>query len=288
MIYKTKEGEIRLQLCNHYTRKMMELSKREVSDIQIDIIKTVDSFCKKNDIQYCLAYGSLLGAVRHGGYIPWDDDVDIAMPRESYNRFLLQFSDDNYQLLSCESNTKYPFPFAKLCDNSSKLVEEMSLPSVEHGIDIDIFPIDNLPDNKALIILKYGLVRILRTIIDIKSIPIRKRKNKMKNYILWIGKALFCFLSANKISTLINKICSRDKKGSYMGIIVWGYGVRQAVQAAIFDEYTNILFEGVSLIVPTRYSEWLSSIYGDYMQLPSEENRITHHRRKAYKLEDEE
>ena len=128
---------------------MIELTLQEVKEIELDILKMFDAFCKKNNIRYFLAFGTLLGAIRYKKFIPWDDDVDVLVPREDYDRLLSLFQDDDrYRLYAFERNSKYAFPFAKLCDMTTKLVET-AYPNngVELGVNIDIFPLDHFDDD---------------------------------------------------------------------------------------------------------------------------------------------
>lgn len=102
-----------------------------------------DSFCKENDIKYFLSNGTLLGAVKYKGFIPWDDDIDVFVPREDYNRLIALFKDDEkYCLFAFEKNSKFLYPFAKLCDMKTRKEENNTKSGVVLGIDIDIFPLD--------------------------------------------------------------------------------------------------------------------------------------------------
>ena len=103
-----------------------EINVEELKQIQLNILKFVDKFCKENNLKYYLAYGTLLGAVRHKGYIPWDDDIDIIMFREDYEKFVTTFKDVNYKVFATEVNSKYPYPFAKVGDTRTYFEEEIS------------------------------------------------------------------------------------------------------------------------------------------------------------------
>ena len=102
---------------------MKELSLQEIKQVELEILKEFNSFCEENNIRYFLAFGTLLGAIRYKGFIPWDDDVDVLVPRDDYNRLLKQFqNNEKYCLYAFERDKKYSFPFAKLCDMKTRLL----------------------------------------------------------------------------------------------------------------------------------------------------------------------
>lgn len=124
----------------------------EIKKIQLEILKYVDQFCSQNNIKYALGYGTLIGAVRHKGFIPWDDDIDIIMRRNDYNRFIELFSKETgrYKVWSHNLQTDYPIPYAKVTDEKTLKLEGTNY-YVERGVDIDVFPLDDLPnDEKAV------------------------------------------------------------------------------------------------------------------------------------------
>ena len=124
----------------------MELSLEEVKKTQLEILKVFASFCESNGITYYLAYGTLIGAIRHKGYIPWDDDIDVIMPRPDYNRFIREFKDNRYVLFCPESNVDCPFSYGKLYD-SHTIIEEQTSCHYRIGLNIDIFILDGMPNN---------------------------------------------------------------------------------------------------------------------------------------------
>lgn len=122
---------------------MKEVTEQGLKKTQLDILNTVATFCEKENINYVLFYGTLLGAVRHHGFIPWDDDVDIAMPREDYKRFMDSFPMDKYLCLCNEKDRTFPYSYGKVNRLDTKLIEVSNL-IYDLGINIDIFPIDGI------------------------------------------------------------------------------------------------------------------------------------------------
>ena len=122
---------------------MKELGLLEIQKIEVDLLKVFAEFCKENNIRYYLSHGALLGAIRYKKFIPWDDDIDLLIPREDYDRMVSIFKDsDRYHLFAFEKDSKYRYPFAKLCDMTTRKVETGYDNGVELGIDIDLFPMD--------------------------------------------------------------------------------------------------------------------------------------------------
>ena len=124
---------------------MRQISADELKEIQLNLLNNIDHFCKSNGIQYFLAYGTLIGAIRHDGFIPWDDDIDIAMPRPDYDRFIKKFNaySKDYQVEDYSITDNYPTPFAKVIDTRTEM--RMTLYNQRSsGVYIDVFPIDGI------------------------------------------------------------------------------------------------------------------------------------------------
>ena len=122
---------------------MKELSLKEIKEIEFELLKKFDSFCKENNVRYFLSNGTLLGAVKYKGFIPWDDDIDVLVPREDYDSLIELFHDDGrYKLFAFERNAEYRYPFAKFCDMRTRKAEGNIDNGVALGVDIDIFPLD--------------------------------------------------------------------------------------------------------------------------------------------------
>ena len=131
---------------------MKKLTLDEVKKIQLEILAYIDSFCKKNNISYFINYGTLLGAVRHKGFIPWDDDIDISMDREHYNMFIEKFNQDSskYKILSLDTDKAYFNNFIKVVDTTTKIVDNRNYKTFSCGVFVDIFPMDKFNDKKII------------------------------------------------------------------------------------------------------------------------------------------
>ena len=260
-----------------------QIDLNEQKKIQLKILQSIDFFCKKNNIKYFAAYGTLIGAVRHHGYIPWDDDVDVFMLREDYERFLSLYRDD---ILSVQKDAtdKYPFLFSKVFD-SRTIVYEKNMQSSLSGVYIDIFPLDFVPENDFER-LKY--VKKLTLLYNLINVKIRKRMQRhtfLKTFVSDIIYVLLKFVNVNflkKIGRRLVKSCS-EKKSNYVGCLaIWTYLKKEKYPLELFDDILYMEFEDISIPVPKRFHELLTLIYGDYMQLPPAEKRINSHGCKAF------
>ena len=267
---------------------MKELSLQDIKKIEFDILKVFDSFCKENNINYFLANGTLLGAVKYGGFIPWDDDIDVLVPREDYDRLISLFADDGrYQLFEFDRNRKYRFPFAKLCDMTTKKEEYNIDNGVILGLDIDIFPLDvwdaDLKNAKREVkqIRKKMFYLGLSKLCKPDSVNLLKRAAKalVMAFCKAFGSARF-ILDIKKLS---NK--SRQKDAFYMGCKSWCiYGEREIIPAEVFSSVVNIEFEGEKFPAPVGYDVYLRSLYGDYEKDPPIEKQKSHHRYTAFRI----
>ena len=154
----------------------MDVSQlKEVQQKELQILLEVDRICKRNGLTYYLIGGSALGAVRHGGFIPWDDDIDIAMPRDDYRKFLKLCSRElpaEYFLQTYTSQPDFPYPFAKVNLNNTTFIENrLHKLNIHHGIFIDVFPLDGVPHRKMWQALEAKLVKFLRWAIIIRRLP---------------------------------------------------------------------------------------------------------------------
>lgn len=260
---------------NDILYNMKPISVQELKKIQLDILKRVADFCDNNEITYFLAFGTLIGAIRHKGYIPWDDDIDIAIPRPDYDKFISLFNRDNsaVQVISIENNMHYGFSFAKVHDTRT-IINETQYYQDNFGVYIDIFPIDGIKDKAQI----YKLRRINK-LLHTKKANFKQRKLS-KKIINALGKILLLPFSTHSILKYIDKISrqcpfgSTPKAGCICDSVV---GERAMVETKVFSGSTIHEFEGSTFKIPIGYDVWLRSIYGDYMQLPPEDKRKTHH-----------
>lgn len=268
---------------------MKELSLQEIKQIELEILKEFHSFCVANNIRYFLAFGTLLGAIRYKGFIPWDDDVDVLVPRDDYDRLMTLFQDsDRYRLYSFERNRKYRFPFAKLCDMTTSLTE-IYYPNngVDLGVNMDIFPLDYWDNDSEKAKEELRRIRKINACLSYLKVDKPQTNNPLR-YAVWSVIVAYCKMrgSAHYIQKVIRECNKPEQRGScYVGPKVWPiWGERVIVSAEVFAETIEIEFEGEKFFAPAGYDTYLTSLYGDYLPEPPVEKRKTHHSFKAYKL----
>lgn len=263
-----------------------ELQDSERKRIMLNILNEIDSFCRGNDIKYFLVFGSLLGAVRHKGYIPWDDDIDIGMLRSDYDRFLEIYRPQKaiYRLYKPEIDNDYIYAFAKLCDERTILIEDIDDKNTL-GVYIDIFPFDNAGNSLSDAVGLAKRIKVYKCILDIKNTLRRKDRSLLKNTVLTLFKFLLSFLSKKMLISQIIKLSKKYKYSSSKLVAefsIMAYGNKEIYPKDLFTDLSELTFENRQYYVPKDYDKFLSLTYGNYMQLPPVEKRVTHHSNKAY------
>ena len=261
---------------------MRELNLDEIKNIQIDLLKNLDAFCQEKGIRYCLCNGTLLGAVKYGGYIPWDDDIDVCLLRDDYERLIAEYKDDDRRkLASLERDRSFLFPFAKLCDEQTILLES-NVKKSTFGVNIDIFPIDSFGDTMEEVGEVFDRMQRLRARLNWAKLRVYTSGSLIKSMAKFFFSLRFRLFGAKYYCKKIITLAKR-KKGRYYGDVVWGfYGVGEALEKTIFTELDSVNFEGGEYPAPQRKNEYLFSLYGDWRKDPPKEEQRTHHTFRAY------
>lgn len=272
---------------------METLSAEKIKKCAIGLLEFTDKICKDNDLQYFLCGGTLLGAVRHHGFIPWDDDIDIMMPRKDYERlFEVWPKDMRYKALYHKNTHNFPYAYGKIIDDNTIKTEPIRKKCQHIGIDIDVFPIDNIPDNDAEALTFYKEIAVHQYRLDRQTSTFGKNPNTIKmisgNTKILIRRILelFGFNTVNKLVAEFSRCAIRYNKEetSRCGITsISHYGIKEINSKNIYDKHVNVTFEGKEYPAPIGYKTYLSQLYGeDYMEIPPIEKQATHHEYKAY------
>ena len=266
---------------------MRQLSLQEIKRIELDLLKKFDCFCKENKINYFLSNGTLLGAIKYKGFIPWDDDIDVLVPREDYNKLISLFQDnEQYKLFAFEREEKYYFPFAKLCDLTTLKKEQNTDNGVNLGVDIDIFPLDSWDCNFKKAQKEARHINKMMFYLELAKSHTPNSSNKIKRILKFI-LMIFCKIVGSKrfVCAIIQKSDTKKQDNSYLGCKTWCiYGEREIIPANVFSHSVMVEFEGQMFPAPIGYDTYLRSLYGEYEMDPPPEKQRTHHSFKAYKL----
>lgn len=270
----------------------MSMSMKEIQSVSLEILKKIADICDQEGLKYSLAWGTLIGAVRHKGYIPWDDDVDIQMPRPDYERLKDYFNknaDALYPLrLFDNSVSGYPYMLARV-SNDDYVIDTINEKPCGMGIFVDIYILDGTGDtyedawNYASKTCKYPRLIFLSTrkyyhFGTTKGFFKRLFKVFVFIYAKIMGKEYF----ERKLLSIISQK-PYDQK-DYVGCVSWCERPKYAViKKSEFEDMIDFQFENYKFKGPREYDKYLRIWYGDYMQLPPEKERIYHHLYKAYK-----
>lgn len=260
---------------------MNRMSLKEQKKIMIEILSYFDNICRANNINYSLIGGSLIGAIRHKGIIPWDDDVDVILDKDSYEKVIKILLENNgrYKLLYHKNDSKYFPPFPKLVDTHTIVVEPQLLDSIDnYGVYIDIFCYNNTSNDPRERVKHLKKIKLLNSMLsrkklDFKNLPISQNiKRFFKNTISKI-------IGYKKLNVLVEKENNRYNKETTEYVVSnWPiYGIDKEIQnSKNIIKYKNTKFENLEVMIFENYDEILRTTFGNYMELPPEEKRTCH------------
>lgn len=266
----------------------MELTAEQITMLkekELELLKAFISVCEQLDLTYFVVGGTLLGAVRHKGFIPWDDDIDIGMLRPDYDIFVAKAQEmlpDHIFLQTVDTDPEYLANFAKLRHSGTAFIETaVKNRKMNHGIFIDIFPLDYYPDSSAARHLFQFRNKMYSTRIGAEYESITySRLHKAIHFVL---KGLFP--NVNKVLHKRDKLLKTYSSGSYVASHCGAWGKKEIVPARWYQETATVEFEGLQVTAPKDHHAWLTHYYNDYMQLPPVEKRTSHHFTEVIDLE---
>ena len=270
---------------------MLKLDLTELKQIEFDLLVQFRNICDANGFRYSLLAGTLLGAVRHKGFIPWDDDIDVMMPREDYIKFEKYCAENetSFVLLSNKLENRYGYMFSKIY-NPDTIIEELvgNRKKLKSGVFIDIFIYDGFGNTKDEAVENFNRSRFYRELLVAAN---WKTYKKSKTHAWYYEPARFSLFLLSRFVTyekIIKKIENMYKGYSfddskYVGNLCSDKRSKSIIERSCFDSFVELEFEGETFKALAGYKKYLCDMYGDYMKLPPEAHRVTHHTFDAYR-----
>lgn len=261
---------------------MRRATVEEVKKIQIELLDLVADFCEKNEIAYWIDCGTLLGAIRHKGYIPWDDDIDVGMLRVDFERFSELFNNrnDQYYFICAENTPDAYYAHGKVLDRTTTLYEPDEK-GYKTCINIDIFVYDNVP-NEEIAKKMYDRRDKCRFFHGTRFAHGRPSGNALRRTMVYIFRYMLKLVPKGFFIQKMARNAKQYKKQETKYVGNFTSYARMICEKEVFDSFTTAEFEGKEYRIPIGYDRWLRAFYGDYMQLPPEEKRVSHHKFEAY------
>lgn len=264
---------------------MEENNLRSAQLLQLKIAMEIKRICEKHEIAYFMVAGTLLGAVRHHGFIPWDDDLDIGMLRPDYERFLHVCQEELapcFFLQDWNTDRHYGLPFAKIRLNHTHYVERNAAKVQAHdGIYVDVFPFDNVPSDPQLQKKQDKETYLLKRLILVKNgYESWEEEETGKKLVYKLANILSMPISLKFLQNRLLRAMLRYNSEETPKVVTFGgsYGYqKETIERAWVRECTQLPFEETFFSAPMRYKEYLGYFYGDYMQLPPEDKRGDRH-----------
>lgn len=254
---------------------MVEYDVRTVQLRILGNLMAVDKVCREHGLHYYIYDGTMLGAVRHGGFIPWDDDLDIAMPREDYEQFIAHANEwlpQPFEFIAYELDATYPLPFGKVQDASTTLIERPHLPYLG-GLYIDVFPIDGVPENsllRRLHLVRYDVLK--KAVYMAYRDPYRHGHGPSS----WLP--LFCrhVLGQQRLQRMTRRLLRKYPFADSRFVCVFDDGFHGVIPKQVLGQPTPVQFEGHEVMGVEHSDAYLTHMYGDYMTPPPHDAQRQH------------
>lgn len=257
------------------------LTLREIQKIELDMMQSIVEFCQKNELQIFLDSGTLLGAIRHQGFIPWDDDADLIMPREDYDQFRRLFSQEGpYRI----TNSSYPAVFVKVYDTRTSLVESRLRHPQEIGVYVDIFPVDVLPEEARAKAEYFRRMRRYTRLIRIREQKLRNPGRGVRGLIKRATYLLGGLMPEKRLRRRTDQVAAeyQDSSSLLRTQMMMTWNPTKEYSAAWLRAGRTAKFEGVELPVPLESEKYLTALYGDDYMTPPPADQIEQHTFEAY------
>ena len=258
------------------------LSEEEIKEVELGVMDYIHNLCQKENINYSLAYGTLLGAVRHKGYIPWDDDVDISLKRDEYDKLyqaVLRDNDPIYKVVSWENDARYPYPFYRVYDARTVYENNYIENDIDLGICVDVFPFDYYADvNKEMVKLDTYRRLSVYTLYGIHS-----KNAGLKNIIRYLLVLVFRLTRVKTWNKKMNLLSMQANDNDSIDYLMENKRTSTKFEKTLLDKVMDCPFEDRTYKIPEASHQILSAIYGDdFMEIPPVEKRVKHDDFVAY------
>ena len=259
-----------------------QLNEEEIKEVELGVMDYIHNLCQKENINYSLAYGTLLGAVRHKGYIPWDDDVDISLKRDEYDKLyqaVLRDNDPIYKVASWENDARYPYPFYRVYDARTVYENNYIENDIDLGICVDVFPFDYYADvNKEMVKLDTYRRLSVYTLYGIHS-----KNAGLKNIIRYLLVLVFRLTRVKTWNKKMNLLSMQDNDNDSIDYLMENKRTSTKFEKTLLDKVMDSPFEDRTYKIPEASHQILSAIYGDdFMEIPPVEKRVKHDDFVAY------
>lgn len=270
---------------------MRKIEIEEIREILLSLMDEIHAICEKHGLRYYLSGGTLIGAVRHNGFIPWDDDIDIYMPRPDYDKFMQIYQEEGDNILYEHClNEDYKYPYAKLCKKNTRLIEKGGYGGVDMGVYLDIFPLDALGNSEA------EAKKLMRKLLPYVNLNLsllvdqwRENVSFVKNFAIWnLHNVAIMMGGHKKLLKKVDKIIRTYdyETSAYVGEFIDEIQYKRITDKKLYDARILHEFEGRQYYIPAGYDKILTDFYGDYMTPPPKEKQVLTHGYDAYVLED--
>ena len=270
---------------------MRKIEIDELRHLELEILDYVAKFCDEHNITYWLDFGTLIGAIRHKGYIPWDDDIDISMMRADYDRFMKLFNAEQtgkYEMRCMENDNNCGFLFGYVQNKETLIYEHNG--NRHTGVKIDIFIYDNIPDDEAEAKKIFRKRDFYRKITELRTKKKKPEGNIIRRTCAYIvrllDKIILSPFPMNYFTKKVTRILRSYESMPTKRVACFTAWHSVAINKHVFDHFIEVEFEGKKYKVPAGYDELLRAHFGDYMQLPPIEERTPKHEITAYMLKD--
>lgn len=248
----------------------------EIHSIELEILKNFDKFCRCRNLKYSLSYGTLIGAIRHNGFIPWDDDLDVWMPRDDYNKLIEIYQKEenngNYIIVNGKTNPRYYRAMSKLIDRRTILNEKKFIDG-KIGVFIDIWPLDGVPKNKLIKHLDNLIVIVMNKFLMARMMNAKYLRGYKK-----VAHYLFQWINPKKLVDIEDAFLNHVNSHEHEEVTCYTTIYKKDVISCndLFKNQEHV-FEGEKFLIFSNYDCILKNIYGNYMQMPAESERKIRH-----------